>query len=202
MITIYDSITARPGSTLQDAMNDLATMWNWHRIDYASNSTDVEKLWVSERVYIDGTHSKFYFGNDFYNYVLNEFGSTNYERYWIVKTDKAIFFNADSSQNYFAVSKTVSTDGTESEGIAISNGNYLYLFTDNMMNANSNSIYLAYNSSSVHIQLMPIYSHIGTDHFEDLYRVVMKKSTDTGKLILDNEHYYVENSFALPYTAS
>ena len=211
MISIFDSTSLRTTSTSQDALNDLATRWNWKNIVYDTDvSTNVKELWASDKICI--TLST---GNTPYLTVkhTNEVSQTTnsvFTRYHIVSTDNAtalIALNTSSSSQYtlyICVAKTIDPNGLESGGIMMhpASSGTEYSFTDNITTATN----VSYNTgnwntdSQVNTVVVPIYSLTGDEYFKDIYFQFVKKSTDTGKVILNDQYYYFAGKIALAYT--
>ena len=199
MINVINSTQTRPSSTTQDALNELKDLWDWERIVYDETTpTNVSQLWLSDKLYISLTDS-----NNYIKLTDNVSGysssiSVSFSAYTLVRTDNALLVY--TSSYYFIIGKTIDLDSIESNGAIINTSSSFVLFTDNMASAATMTISSFKSDSSVYTQLVPIYSHTSNERFVDIFYNFIRKSGDSGKIILNNEHYYMNNYVALKYT--
>ena len=76
-----------------------------------------------------------------------------------------------------------------------------YAFTDDMglkreISAASNFI----KDSTILTQLLPVCNPTGDEYFKDAFWTFIRKSNDQGKVILNNEYYYIHGEIAVRYT--
>lgn len=199
MINIIESTQTRQSSTTQDLLNDLKDLWDWKKVVHDETTpTNVSQLWLSDKLYISLTGS--------YNYITfkhnvsgySQSVSTAFSAYTLVHTDNALLVYTPSY--YFIIGKTIDLDSIESNGAIINTSSYFVLFTDNMASTATMTTNSFKSGSSVYTQLVPIYSHTSNERFADIFYNFICKSGDSGKIILNNEHYYMYNYVALKYT--
>lgn len=201
MINVINSTQTRPSSTTQDVLNELKDLWDWERIVYDETTpTNVSQLWLSDKLYISLTGS-----NNYIKFTHNVSGynstiSASFSTYTLVHTDNALLVYTTSY--CFIIGKTIDLDSIESNGAIINtntNSSFV-LYTDNMTSAATMTTGSFKSDSSVYTQLVPIYSHTSNERFVDIFYNFIRKSGDSGKIILNNEHYYMYNYVALKYT--
>lgn len=214
MITIFNSTSVRSTSTAQDLLNDLANataLWGegWTRVP---ETGDVTQLWVSSSIYFslssDSTPklkiTKEIEGAQDITKMCSPMST-----YSIVTTDKGILVTNGTVYNtsgvWFAIGNTTAPDNTTSRGVFIDFEQSAFkgeTYTDNMGTA-ANSYYslqYAEGKSVENTVLAPLYSITGDEKFDDIMLVVLSKATDTGRVVLNNKYYYINEAIALPYT--
>ena len=129
-------------------------------------------------------------------------GSGNTATYKAIITDNGVIVNVTSDSSAFTiiVGKTISLNNDESLGIIIYNSNGYFMFTDKM-NTSKTAIKDFVTTSRVITQLSPICNPDGEEYFKNIFFTFMKKNTDTGKTILNNENFYIYENIAIMYTA-
>lgn len=184
---------------INKCMNALQnSSYNWHDITTVDGVT---RLWVSDNIYIainDDNINCFHTNGAFF-WISS---STSYNSCTIIQTDNSIVFYV-GEYDIIIVSKTKDINGNESAGVIsrTSNSNW-YMLTDNMINYRPIPIdYYIANSTSL-TQLIPICNPDGNEYFKDAFWVFMKKEYDQGKVILNNEYFYIYKNIAVKYTSS
>lgn len=215
MIETFDSTSVRTTSTAQDLLNDIASRWAWQSVDYDSQHINVVEIQVSNEISISLTSDstpkvRVYHESNEYSQPL----STVWTTYRIIRTDKALFVangansigQTGAHSQFICVAKSVDLNGSERDGVVISpsaSNSQVYCFTDNM--STTGKYYITTNfikESSINTLLIPIYSINGDEHFKGVYFAFLTKASDAGKVIIDGDHYYIDQWIALPYTPS
>lgn len=223
-ITIYRSSSDYSTVTNQVVLNELGHFWdteNWKNaggqsVVKASGSDDVERLYISDKLYIDitgeGSSARIEIVHS--NGVTSPLSSSVSAAFTIVKTDTALLFDVASTTFCFVVGRVTSAEGEPSYGCMwrsnTSANNDGYVFTDNAsINITSSSYKInmqLMNKSEYSTQLLPICSPTCGDVFADDVLVVrMCPDGLAGKVTLDEEKYYLSHNqsygmFALKYS--
>lgn len=202
-INIFYSTSVRATSTSQDALNDLATLWDWNNIVYSETTpSNVEQLWVSDKIYISLSGS--YIAVNHTNGVTHAFNSVS-TTYNIIQGDALLFLvnSASSHAPYFCVTKTTDPNGIRSMGVITSTqstNDNAYCFSDNITSISKYYNGIMVNSDSrINTLLVPIYSITGDEVYDSAYFPLLKKSIDNGKVVINNRHYYLAEAIAIEY---
>lgn len=210
-ITIFSSQSKYSTITSQVIMNELGALWDTTRwknsqnqsVVLADGSTDVEKLYISDSVYITqgGT-------NNAQLTITNSSGATNSvytnintSAFVIVKTDACLlFFSLYQSQAfYFVVAKTIDSASAESWGCiwkyTAGSGSYsLYTFTDKIVapTATANTLNGAAKTDSIYYtQITPIYTAGSDERFDETVFMVRQRTSESGgRYELGGQKYY------------
>lgn len=197
MINIINSDTVETSVNINKCMMALKNSYdNWYQIKMNSGEA-VDELWVTSNMYIKND-------GDIKFYHVNEQScrfSSSYDAYEIIQTDTGILFNTQSLNNILVISETVNTNGDKSLGMVVKGNGGWYAFTDDMglireISATSNFI----KDSTILTQLLPVCSPTGDEYFKDAFWTFIRKSNDQGKVILNNEYYYIHGEIAVRYT--
>ena len=203
-IAIYRSSSDYSTITNQVVLNELGRFWdteNWKNADgqsvvKVSGSDDVERLYISDKIYIDitGESSGARIEIVHSNGVTSALSSSVSAAFTIVKTDTALLFDVTSTTFCFVVGRVTSAEGEASNGCmwrsntsANSDG---YVFTDNasidITGANYKINMQVMNKSEYNTQLLPICSPTCGDVFaDDVLMVRMCPDGLAGKVTLD-----------------
>lgn len=217
MISIYDSRTVRSSSTTQQILNDLAIYGSGFFVVEPSGGGDVEKLWISDRIYItkaSTAYLKIVNEVDSETNISVEGSSSNYfSKFLIVTTDDCLLLRrADLSsgssfeyRTFIAIGKTTDRSGTVSKGLfckLVNTTSSLYMFTDNMSTDAASNKYDYDNTakSTVITSLIKPYSLTSDECFTDLLFAWISKPSDEEKVIMNDQKYYMFGAVALPYT--
>lgn len=198
MINIINSDTVETSVNIDKCMMALKNSYdNWYQVKMNLDETDVHELWVTSNIYIknDGDIKFYHVNEQFCRF------SSSYDAYEIIQTDTGILFNTQSLNNILVISETVNTNGDKSLGMVVKGNGAWYAFTDNMgltreISATSNFI----KDSTILTQLLPVCSPTGDEYFKDAFWTFIRKSNDQGKVILNNEYYYIHGEIAVRYT--
>lgn len=184
---------------INKCMDELQNLsYDWH-----DKTTDngVTQLWVSDKIYIaiNDNNINCFHKNGASFYISS---STHYTSCTIIQTDNSIVFYV-GDYDIIVVSKTKDINGTESAGVIsrASSGNWLML-TDNMTAYRYIPIDSSITDSTNLTQLIPICNPDGNEYFKDAFWVFMRKLQDQGKVILNNEYFYIYKNIAVKYTSS
>lgn len=199
MINIINSDTVETSVNIDKCMMALKNSYdNWYQVKMNWDETAVDELWVTSNMYIkiNGGEIKFYHVNEQFCRF-----SSSYDAYEIIQTDTGILFNTQSLNNILVISETVNTNGDKSLGMVVKGNGGWYTFTDDMglireISATSNFI----KDSTILTQLLPVCSPTGDEYFKDAFWTFIRKSNDQGKVILNNEYYYIHGEIAVRYT--
>lgn len=199
MINIINSDTVETSVNIDKCMMALKNSYDdWYQVKMNWDETAVDELWVTSNMYIkiNGGEIKFYHVNE----QSCRF-SSSYDAYEIIQTDTGILFNTQSLNNILVISETVNTNGDKSLGMVVKGNGTWYAFTDDMglireISATSNFI----KDSTILTQLLPVCSPTGDEYFKDAFWTFIRKSNDQGKVILNNEYYYIHGEIAVRYT--
>lgn len=209
MIEIYDSLTDIASANIQFLLNKLANDYSsdFHEIVYdQSDSTQINQIWVSEKVYLDYSNNALQIKNK------NGFsvGWANMNRFFIVKTDSVIlihngvFTTVGNGAQWMAITKTKDSNNKISKGIVAiisPQSSVISVFSDNMSLENTYGTYSRGLPRSIYnTVLAPTYAITGDENFEDVYLAILHKSTDSGKIILNGQKFYMVPGIAIAYT--
>lgn len=210
MIEIFESVSLRATSTAQDLLNDLVPKYDeWYNVVYDTTvPTNVTEIWVSSKIYFSlSSDSTPKIKITHINGATTTTTST-INKYSIITTDKGVMVTNNTvltaSGVWFCVGKTTDPNGVSSHGVFFDNQSgtiYEYTYTDNMTLDNYYySIMCSGGKSRVNTVLVPVYSITGDEYFDDLMLAILTKPTDTGKVVLNDNYYYINEAVALPYT--
>ena len=198
MINIINSDTVETSVNINKCMMALKNSYdNWYQVKMNLGDTAVDELWVTSNMYIKNDGDiKFYHANEQFCRF-----SSSYDAYEIIQTDTGILFNTQSLNNILVISETVNTNGDKSLGMVVKGNGTWYVFTDDMglkkeISATSNFI----KDSIILTQLLPVCNPTGDEYFKDAFWTFIRKSNDQGKVILNNEYYYIHDNIAVRYT--
>lgn len=210
MIEIYDSLTDIASANIQFLLNKLANDYSsdFHEIIYdQSNSTQINQIWVSEKVYLDYSNNALQIKNK------NGFsvGWSNMNRFFIVKTDSVIlihngnFATIPNGSQWMAITNTKDSNNNHSKGIVAlvsPQASMINVFSDNMSLENTYGAYptRGFPRSAYNTVLAPVYAITGDELFENVYLSILYKSTDSGKIILNGQKFYMITGIAISYT--
>ena len=199
MINIINSDTVETSVNIDKCMMALKNSYdNWYQVKMNWNETAVDELWLTPNIYIKMDN------NIHFYHVNGQFcwsDAYNYRAYEIIQTDTGILFNTQSLNNILVISETVNTNGDKSLGMVVKGNGTWYAFTDDMglkreISAASNFI----KDSTILTQLLPVCNPTGDEYFKDAFWTFIRKSNDQGKVILNNEYYYIHGDIAVRYT--
>lgn len=199
MINIINSDTVETSVNIDKCMMALKNSYdNWYQVKMNWGETAVDELWVTSNMYIkiNNGEIKFYHVNEQYcNF------KSSYDAYEIIQTDTGILFNTQSLNNILVISETVNTNGDKSLGMVVKGSGTWYTLTDDMgfikeIRATSDFI----KDSTMLTQLLPVCNSTGDEYFKDAFWAFIRKSSDQGKVILNNEYYYIHGEIAVRYT--
>lgn len=211
MIEIFDSATIKSTITISELFDILNKKYNgFTDVVYdTENPTNIKELWISNKIYLSylsDKHMKIVHTNGT-EVTLGASNTPAFPRSFIVNFDNGILImntNTFSGIRYFIITDTIDNNGNISKGIIIKPNTQanesVRVITDNM-STDTVTYPLANNDDSTYnTVLAPLYSITGDEHFPDIYYTVIGKSTDSGKIILNGQKFYMVPGIAISYT--